>query len=231
MASNAYKTQSITSNKTIVELLIAGFFSQLKGWWDFHLSKQQQSNIFIANTNEEYGEPVLDHHREPIQDVVSTLIFTISHHFIGYYSHLKDKNVDLLSNLQCKKMSDFQKYKNTFLSRVMLREDSNRPFKKEKFLARLPSLFRDKVRNKICETYGNHIIPYDRITYGELISFTQKQRLQGCQDLKLQKQMKWELKSSHRELGSFRKQFDNSLPRTKHYSGNCSKKPISKSYS
>ena len=48
-----------------------------------------------------------------MEDVITTLILTISLHFIGDPSHLKDKNVELLSNLKCKKLSDFQKYKNT----------------------------------------------------------------------------------------------------------------------
>ena len=39
MAANAYKTQSETSDKAIVEILIAGFTGQLKGWWDHLLTK------------------------------------------------------------------------------------------------------------------------------------------------------------------------------------------------
>jgi hypothetical protein len=33
---NAYKTQTGTSDKSIVELLIIIFYGQLKGWWDNH---------------------------------------------------------------------------------------------------------------------------------------------------------------------------------------------------
>ena len=62
------------------------------------------------------------------EDVVTTLILTIFLHFVGDLSHLKDKNVELLSNLRIKKLSDFQNYKNTFLTIVMLREDFNQPF-------------------------------------------------------------------------------------------------------
>ena len=76
---------------------------------------------------------------------MSTLILTISLHFVGDPSHLKDKNAELLSNLRCKKLSDFQTYKNTFLTRIMLREDSNQPFWKEKFLAGLPKLLGEEV--------------------------------------------------------------------------------------
>ena len=38
--------------------------------------------------------PILDSLGNTIQDVVSTLILTITLHFIGNSSHLKDKNVD-----------------------------------------------------------------------------------------------------------------------------------------
>jgi hypothetical protein len=87
---------------------------------------------------------------------------------------------ELLSNLRCKKLSDFQWYKNAFLTRVMLREDSNQPFWKEKFLAGLPILLREKVRNKIKDTFTTKIIPYDQLTYSELVSFTQKEGLKIC---------------------------------------------------
>jgi len=75
---------------------------------------------------------------------VFTLILTISLHFVGDPSHLKDKNAELLSNFRCKKLSDFQWYKNTFLTRVMLRRDSNQAFQKEKYLAGLPILLEEK---------------------------------------------------------------------------------------
>jgi len=105
--------------------------------------------------------PILDSSGNTIQNVVSTLILTISLHFVRDPSYLKDKNVEILLNLKCKKLSDFQ-WNNTFLSRVILREDSNQPFWKEKFLVGLPILLGEKVRNKIKYTFA----------YGELVSFT-----------------------------------------------------------
>ena len=90
----------------------------------------------------------------------------------------------------------------------MLQEDSNQPFWKEKFLAGLPILLGEKVRNKIKDTFTTKIIPYDQLTYGELVSFTQKEGLKICQDLKLQKHLKWEMKRTKQELGSFCHQFD-----------------------
>jgi hypothetical protein len=141
---------------------------------------------------------------------VSTLILTISLYFVGDPFDLKDRNAELLSNLRCKKLSDFQLYKNTFLTRVMLREDSNKPFWKEKFLAGLLICLGEKVRNKIKDTFTTKTIPYDQLTYGELVSFIQKEGLKICQDLKLQKHLKWEMKRTRQELGSFCHQFDHS---------------------
>jgi hypothetical protein len=128
MAANAYKTQTGTPNKAIVELLITGFSCQLKGWWDYYLT--ETNHLYILNSIQTYEDqtPIIDPSGNTIQDVVSTLILTISLHFVGDPSHLKDKNVELLSDHRCKKLSDFQWYKNTFLTRIMLREDSNQPF-------------------------------------------------------------------------------------------------------
>ena len=126
---------------------------------------------------------ILDSNGNTIQDAVSTLILIISLYFVKDTSHLKDKNVELLSNLRCKKLSDFKWYKNTFLNHVMLREDSNQPFYKEKFLARLSTLLREKVRNKIKDTFVPKTVPYDQLTYGELVSFTKKKVLRFIKTL------------------------------------------------
>ena len=47
MASNAYKTQTGTSDRSVAELIITGFSGQLKGWWDYYLIIQQQTDILI----------------------------------------------------------------------------------------------------------------------------------------------------------------------------------------
>ncbi|KAG5251652.1 zf-CCHC domain-containing protein/MP domain-containing [Salix suchowensis] len=147
-----------TPDRAIAELLIAGFSGQLKGWWDYHLTEADHLHILNAIQQYEDKTPVLDSSGNTVQDAVACLILTISLHFIGDPSHLKDKNAELLSNLRCKKLSDFQCTK---------------------------------------------LIPYDQLTYGELVSFTQKEGLQICQDLKLQKHLKWEMKRTKQELGSF----------------------------
>ncbi|PKI53740.1 hypothetical protein CRG98_025870 [Punica granatum] len=116
-------------------MLMAGFTSQLKGWWDNYLSPFLQNEILTSVKTEENGEILWDENNEEIPDAVATLVFAISQHFIGDPSHLKDKNLELLSNLKYKRLSDFRQYKDTFLTRVMSREDCNQPFWKEKFLA------------------------------------------------------------------------------------------------
>ncbi|KAH9704650.1 hypothetical protein KPL70_011549 [Citrus sinensis] len=232
MAANAYKTQSGTSDKAIAEILIAGFTGQLKGWWDHLLTKLQQLDILNAIQTDESGAPILDEFNNPIQDAVATLILTISLHFIGDPSHLRDKNAELLHNLRCRKLSDFQEYKTTFFTRLFLRDDANHVTWKEKFLAGLPTLLGEKVRNSIKALYDNRI-PYDELTYGELVSFVNKEGLKICQDLKLQKRLKQELRRSKQELGSFCKQFNYDpfkASTSKDCNGKCSSKPYKKHY-
>ncbi|KAH9668179.1 hypothetical protein KPL70_021323 [Citrus sinensis] len=207
MAANAYKTQQGTSDKATTEILIASFIGQLKGWWDHLLTKQQQLDILNSIQTDENGAPICDEFNSPIQDAVTTLILTISLHFIGDPSHFRDKNAELLHNMRCRKLSEFQSYKTTFFTRLFLRDDANHITWKEKFLAGLPTLLGENVRNSIKALYDNRI-PYDELTYGELVSFINKEGLKICQDLKLQKRLKWELRQSKQELGGFCKQFN-----------------------
>ncbi|KAH9697135.1 hypothetical protein KPL71_023486 [Citrus sinensis] len=232
MAANAYKTQAGTSDRAISEILIAGFTGQLKGWWDHLLTNQQQFDILNSVQKDENGASILDEFNNPIQDAVATLILTISLHFIGDPSHLRDKNAELLHNLRCRKLSEFQSYKTFFLTRLFLRDDANHITWKEKFLAGLPTLLGEKVRSSIKALYNNRI-PYDELTYGELVSFVNKEGLKICQDLKLQKRLKWELKKSKQELGGFCKQFNYDPFKTsfsKDCNGECSTKPRKKHY-
>ncbi|KAH9659546.1 hypothetical protein KPL70_023886 [Citrus sinensis] len=232
MAANAYKTQSGTSDKAIAEILIAGFTGQLKGWCDHLLTNEQQLDILNSIQRDQDGIPIFDEFNNPIQDAVATLIVTISLHFIGDPSHLRDKNAELLHNLRCRKLSDFQIYKTTFFTRLFLRDDANYSTWKEKFLAGLPTLLGENVRNSIKALYDNRI-PYDELTYGELVSFINKEGLKICQDLKIQRRLKWELKKSKQELGSFCKQFNYDPFKTstsKDCNGECFSKPRKKHY-
>ena len=111
-------------------------------------------------------------------------------------------------------------------------DDANHITWKEKFLVSLPTLLGENVRNSIKALYDNRI-PYDEFTYRELVSFVNKERLKICQDLKSQKRLKWKLKKSKQELGSFCKQFNYDPFKTstsKDCNNECSSKPYKKHY-
>ncbi|XLT32322.1 hypothetical protein HN873_063614, partial [Arachis hypogaea] len=125
-------------------------------------SEEAIANVIVSAIKlNDQNEPIIGDDGEPIPDAVNTLIFTIASHFIGDPSLWKDRSAELLSNLRCKTLSDFRWYKDTFLTRVYTREDSQQPFWKEKFLAGLPKSLGDKVRNKIRSLTLDGIIPYD----------------------------------------------------------------------
>ena len=119
----------------------------------------------------------------------------------------KDRSAELLSNLKCRTLADFRWYRDTFLTRVYTREDSQQPFWKEKFLAGLPRSLGDKVRDKIRSQSANGDIPYESLSYGQLISYVQKVALKICQDDKIQRQLAKEKAQTKRDLGSFCEQF------------------------
>ncbi|KAL5134363.1 hypothetical protein HKD37_03G007540 [Glycine soja] len=111
------------------------------------------------------GKVITNDKDKEIPDAVNTLIFTIAQHFIGDPSLWKDRSAELLSNLKCRTLADFKWYKDTFLTRVYTREDSQQPFWKENFLAGLPRLLGDKVRDKIHSQSANGDIPYESLSY------------------------------------------------------------------
>ena len=104
---------------------MARFTSQLKGWWDKHLTNIEKSQILEAIKLNANGGVVIDLNGDPIFDVVNTLIFTITKHFIRYPNLWKDKLAKLLSNLKCRTFGDFAWYKNAFFSRIYSRSNSN----------------------------------------------------------------------------------------------------------
>jgi hypothetical protein len=54
----------------------------------------------------------------------------------------------------------------------MLRDDSNQPFWKEKFINGLPNLFAHKIKQVLVDE--NNVINYDSLTYGNIISAYKK---------------------------------------------------------
>ncbi|KAL5176963.1 hypothetical protein HKD37_08G022810 [Glycine soja] len=144
------------------------------------------------------GKVITNDEDKEIPDAVNTLIFTIAQHFIGDPSLWKDRSAELLSNLKCRTLADFRWYRDTFLTRVYTREDSQQPFWKGKFLASLPRSLGDKVRDKIRSQSANGDIPYESLSYGSL---------KICQDDKIQRQLAKEKAQTKKDLGSFCEQF------------------------
>ena len=103
------------------------------------------------------GEPILQD-GDTISDAVETLIFTIAKTFVGDPEIFREKLLELLNNLKCKSLLDFQWYKDTFLTRIYSRSDSNKAYWKEKFLDGLPKSLRDLVREELMTQY-NEIVP------------------------------------------------------------------------
>ncbi|ESQ39490.1 hypothetical protein EUTSA_v10001275mg [Eutrema salsugineum] len=166
MAANAYRTQVGNEDRTVAELLIAGFSSQLKGWWDNYLNNQQRSEIL---------------------DAVKT-----------------DEDNEIPQYLGIRTLNSFQ-------------------------TLNAKGLVISNVRNKSRDSTGTQIIDYDDFTYGELISIFQQEGLKICQDLKLQKHLKWELKRTKVELGSFCRQFEiDPSKNSKSCIGDCSNSYYSK---
>ena len=122
---------------------------------------------------------------------MATVIFFISKHFIGDPSKIKAKTKDLLINIKCPKLQDFRWYKDMFLTKVMLRSYCNQSFWKEKFMGELPKKISENIRIKTREQFNGQI-PYDELTYGEIISIIIVKGINLGNDFKLKQQMKSE---------------------------------------
>jgi hypothetical protein len=81
-------------------------------------------------------------------------------------------------------MSNYRWYQDVFLSRVMVRSNSQKPYWKEKFIDGLTSLFAHKVKDKLINTdIGS--IDYEDLTYGDLLSTVKKLGIKMCIDQKM----------------------------------------------
>ncbi|CAL8995955.1 unnamed protein product [Prunus brigantina] len=169
MVANSYVTNHSFRQSEIVPLLVTGFTGTLRYWWDKHLTPESKNLIIHAVKLNEDGLPIFDEQiGQGIEDGVNTLFYTIIEHFVGTPSNTTARIHDQLSNLRCPKLSDFMWYKGVFISRVMLRDDSNQPFWKEKFVNGLPNLFAHKIRTTLSNEQGH--IDWDSLTYGNIIS-------------------------------------------------------------
>ncbi|GAV88505.1 LOW QUALITY PROTEIN: hypothetical protein CFOL_v3_31927, partial [Cephalotus follicularis] len=205
MVSNAHKIKN-NSGKTVANLLITGFTAQLKGWWDNVLTTSQQTEILETIQVNELKESILDSNNEIIEDAVSTLI-NIAKYFVGDPTYLKDRTANPLSNLRYRKLQDFRWYKDTFMTKVLTPEDANQFYWKEKFITGLPILFAKKIKSKYREKYEG-VVPYETLTYGDIIRTITKTGLEICNDIKMSRQIKRDSKIYKNELGDFCTQFE-----------------------
>ena len=157
MVANSYITNHQLRQSEVVSLLEIGFTGTLRAWWDKHLTDDVKSGIVHAVKIYEEGFPIFDEDVPNMgtEDGVNTLLYTIIKHFIGTPSNTTVRIHDQLSNLRCPKLSDFRSYKDVFMSRVMLRDDSNQSFWKERFINGLPNLFAHKVRTVLSNYKGS----------------------------------------------------------------------------
>ncbi|KAG5066047.1 hypothetical protein GYH30_009661 [Glycine max] len=156
MVATAYQTSHECSEETIIDILVAGFSGQLKGWWDNYLTNEEKSKIYSAVKTDLNGKVITNDDDKEIPNAVNTLIFTIAQHFIGDPSLWKDRSAELLSNLKCRTLADFRWYSDTFLTRVYTREDSHirkycRQQKKLRNLNLEPAI-EEQINNLLIET-------------------------------------------------------------------------------
>ena len=204
IAINAYKSKG-NSQSQIASLLFSGFTGTLKSWWDMYVAPGEKTLILTAK------KIVIKHeNNQQVQteeeDILNTLIYSIVKNFIGDPTVFKEKSREILLNLTCRKLQDFRWYKDMFLTKVMLRPDCREPYWKERFIAGVPNLFAEKVRNKLREKYNNQI-HYKELTYGELISYINKEGLTICSNLRLNDKLEKDKITGENELGDFCEQY------------------------
>ena len=197
MATTAYLTEGDDHN--VVQLILVRFTGTLKFWWENFLTDKER--FYVSKSINEDGE----------QDAVLRLMYAITKHFIGDPKVFDEKNSEILQNLRCRTLSDFKWYHDVFLAKLMSREDARASFWKEKFLYGLPRALTEKVQESLREKH-NGTIPYEDLTYGDLIGEVKKEGLKLCSQLKLQYQVKKDLKASRKDLGSFCARYGIEMP-------------------
>ncbi|KAG2689260.1 hypothetical protein I3760_09G132400 [Carya illinoinensis] len=207
MVAIAYYNNKLSQPK-IVDILTHGFSGMLRAWWDKHLTVKDRETIRLAIKKDEEVK-----------------------HFVGTPSNITNRISDYLNNLRCNKMSDYHWYKDVFMSCVMLREDSQKPYWKEKFIDRLPRLFAIKVKDSLTDITG--YLNYDNYTYGDIVSMIQKLGISMCNDQRMIAQQMKDKKKAKYVMGNFCEQFGlppiaPSVQRRKNPVRSFIKKPVSK---
>ena len=202
LLTNVYKNHGKIDHQ-IAHLIVTGFTGQLKSWWDHYLNNDDRNEILTAVKREINGSVIMTD-KQPSQDVVNTLIFTITKHFVGDPNQYKERVSDFLINLRCPQLSDFRWYKNVFISKVLSRNDCQQSYWKEKFIASLPYFFAQKVRLELANN-DDGTIDYPKLS--DIISSINKIGLWLCNDLRLKNQIEKEKRYAKKELGTFCEQY------------------------
>ena len=74
---------------------------------------------------------------EVVEDATATLLYSISKHFMGEARLFQNRSLEILNNFYCRKLTVFRLYKDMFITKVMLRDDCNNDYWKERFLSGL----------------------------------------------------------------------------------------------
>ncbi|KAL4565433.1 hypothetical protein LXL04_029527 [Taraxacum kok-saghyz] len=146
MAANAYKSKGNTQPQ-IINIIISGFTGTLKGWWDFYVTPDEKINILSATktiVKQENGQ----HIQTKEDDMVNALVFALIKNFIGDPTMFQEKTSEILMNLHCIKLTDFRWYRENYLVKVFSRPDYKEAYWKERFIAGLPKLFAERIREK-----------------------------------------------------------------------------------
>ena len=148
-----------------------------------HYLNNDDRNKILTGVKREMDGSVIMIDRQPSQDAINTLIFTITKHFVGDPNQYKERASNVLINLRCPQLSNSRWYKVVFISKVLSRNDCQQSYWKEKFITGLPYFFAQKVRLDIANNDGT--INYPSLTYGDIISSINKIGLWLCNDLRL----------------------------------------------
>ena len=175
MAATAYFMEGDDHNA--VQLLLTGFTGTLKYRWENFSTNEEK--LYVSHSMNEDGE----------QDAILKLVYAIAKHFVRDPNIFSKRNSEILQNLRCRTLSDFKWYHDVFLEKLFFRPDARASFWKERFLYGLPRAMNKKVQESLREKY-NGTIPYEDLTYGDLISEVKKEGLKLCSQLKLQYQSK-----------------------------------------
>ena len=89
MVGIAYMNNHNLDHLEIVDLLVTGFSSTLRGWWDSYLTEDSRESIKTAVKKNDEGLPIFyESIGRGIPDGVNTLIYTVLKHFVGTPSNI-----------------------------------------------------------------------------------------------------------------------------------------------